>query len=143
MPQSRGWSWRGPSPPAPHVMVEDLTIASIEQARTVFDATDLRQRLARHHRDAVATFRGWNDIWLDPAFRRWNIEALLGAITCPVLALQGREDEYGTLEQLEILRRTVPGAEVRVLENCHSPHRDQPDAVLDAARDFTARLRRA
>lgn len=124
---------------APHVMVEDLTVASIEQARTAFDSTDLRQRLARHHRDVEVTFRGWNDIWLDPAFRRWNIEGLLGAIRVPLLAIQGRDDEYGTLEQVEILRRAVPGAELQVLDHCgHSPHRDRPEAVLTAARVFTA-----
>lgn len=126
---------------APHVMVEDLTLASIAKARVAFETTDLPQRLARHHRDVQATFRGWNDIWLDAAFRNWNIEGLLGAIRCPLLAVQGREDEYGTLEQVEILRRAVAGSEVRMLEHCrHSPHRDQPQAVLDAARDFLARL---
>jgi pimeloyl-ACP methyl ester carboxylesterase len=124
---------------APHVMVEDLTVRNIERARIAFRETDLKERLARHHHDAEATFRGWNDIWLDPAFRTWNIEALLGAIRCPVLAIQGREDEYGTLEQLEILRRALPETEFQVLENCrHSPHRDQPQAVLDATREFLA-----
>jgi pimeloyl-ACP methyl ester carboxylesterase len=124
---------------APHVMVEDLTLRNIERARIAFRETDLKQRLARHHRDAEATFRGWNDIWLDPAFRLWSIEALLRAIHCPVLAIQGRKDEYGTLEQLEILRRALPDTELKVLENCrHSPHRDQPQAVLDATREFLA-----
>jgi pimeloyl-ACP methyl ester carboxylesterase len=127
---------------APHVRVEDLTVASIAKARAAFETTDLPLRLARHHRDAQATFRGWNDIWLDAAFRGWNIEGLLGAIRCPLLAIQGREDEYGTLEQVEILRRAVAGSVLRVLEDCrHSPHRDQPQAVLDAARDFIAGLR--
>jgi pimeloyl-ACP methyl ester carboxylesterase len=126
---------------APHVMVEDLTVTNIDQARLAYTNTDLRRRLARHHRNVDATFRGWNDIWLDPAFRSWNIEPLLGAIRCPVLAIQGREDEYGTLEQLHALQRALPAAEVLVLEDCrHSPHRDRPQAVLDAARLFIARL---
>ncbi|MGA9028285.1 MAG: alpha/beta hydrolase [Steroidobacteraceae bacterium] len=129
---------------APHVMVEDLTVAAIEQARDAFRTTDLRKRLARHHRDVESTFRGWNDIWLHPAFRGWNIEALLGAVRCPVLAIQGRDDEYGTLAQLEILRRAVPGTAVQVLEDCrHSPHRDQPVAVLTASREFIAALHAA
>jgi pimeloyl-ACP methyl ester carboxylesterase len=85
---------------APHIFTEDMGLASIAAARTAYETTDLRQRLARYHADVDSAFRGWNDVWLDPAFRAWNIEAALDAIDCPVLAVQGEDDEYGTLEQI-------------------------------------------
>ncbi len=126
---------------APHVKVEALSITSIEQARLAYETTDLRARLARYHRDVDSAFWGWNQIWLDPAFRDWNIERMLPAIGCPVLAVQGRNDEYGTLEQIESIRRALPSTELLVLEECgHSPHRDQPAAVLAATQRFLARL---
>jgi pimeloyl-ACP methyl ester carboxylesterase len=122
---------------APHVKVEDLTVRSIEQARAAFETTDLRARLARHHEDVDGAFWGWNRIWLNPAFRSWNIEALLPKIHCPVLAIQGIDDEYGTLEQIDSIVRSVPGAEALTLADCrHSPHRDQPDQVLAATQQF-------
>jgi pimeloyl-ACP methyl ester carboxylesterase len=93
---------------APHILVEDVSIASITQAREAYRGTDLRMRLARHHDDPDSAFWGWNDIWLHPAFRAWNIEAEIGAITCPVLAVQGLDDEYGTLEQIRGMARRVP-----------------------------------
>src|SRR5690242_14687632 len=83
---------------APHVFVEDLSVTSIEAARVAYETTDLRARLARHHADPDSAFRGWNDIWLDPAFRDWNIEADIEPIRAPVLAVQGEDDEYGSLE---------------------------------------------
>jgi pimeloyl-ACP methyl ester carboxylesterase len=122
---------------APHVFVEPVTTANIQQARRAYLHTDLRQKLARHHDDPDSAFWGWNDIWLHPDFPRWNIEAELDAITCPVLALQGVDDEYGTLEQIERIARRVPGTQTQALPQCgHSPHRDQPDAVLHAVRRF-------
>jgi Predicted hydrolases or acyltransferases (alpha/beta hydrolase superfamily) len=122
---------------APHVFVEDVSVASIEAARRAYEATDLRARLARHHDDPDSPFRGWNDIWLDPAFRGWNIELDIEAIRCPVLALQGSDDEYGTMEQIRRIGRRVPGARLLEIERCgHSPHRDQPDAVIRAAVEF-------
>ena len=81
---------------APHVFVEDLTIASIEQAKVAYKTTDLPGRLERYHANVDATFWGWNDIWLDPNFRSWNIEEYLPAIRCPILCIQGKDDEYGT-----------------------------------------------
>ena len=126
---------------APHVKVEALSVASIEKARTAYETTDLRAKLARHHGDVDSAFWGWNQIWLDPAFRGWNIERLLPSIACPVLAIQGRHDEYGTLEQIDSIRHALPSTELLVLEECgHSPHRDQPAAVLAAARQFIAGL---
>lgn len=122
---------------APHVFVEDLSIESIERTRAAYLETDLRAKLGRHHEDPDSAFWGWNDIWLHPPFRHWNIERELEAIRCPVLAVQGIDDEYGTLEQVHRIARGVPGAEVLELERCgHSPHRDRPDAVIEAAVRF-------
>ncbi|GAC1418163.1 MAG: alpha/beta hydrolase [Candidatus Velthaea sp.] len=126
---------------APHVFVEDRSIAGIGAAKTAFETTDLPQRLARHHADAHATFRGWNDIWLDSRFRTWNIEDALPGIRCPVLLLQGVEDEYGTPAQLDAIARGVANTQTLMLSPCgHSPHRDQPGAVLDALARFVAAL---
>lgn len=119
---------------APHIFVEDLTITSIEGARETYRATDLGKRLGRYHDDADHAFWGWNDIWLDPAFRAWNIEALLPHITAPILAIQGEDDEYGTPAQVTGIRdRTRVPCTVTLLPACkHSPHRDQPEATLGA-----------
>jgi pimeloyl-ACP methyl ester carboxylesterase len=118
---------------APHVFVEDVTIAAIEAARVAYETTDLPARLARHHRDAAATFWGWNDIWLAPEFRAWNIEGYLGGVACPVLCVQGLDDQYGTLAQLDAIEAGVAGAwERMVLAECgHSPHLDRPEATVD------------
>ena len=122
---------------APHILVEDLSIASIAQARTAYETTDLRQRLARHHDDPDSAFRGWNDIWLHPDFRAWNIERELAPITCPLLALQGLDDEYGTLEQIRGIARRLPQTQLLELPACgHSPHKDQPAALIEAAARF-------
>jgi len=122
---------------APHVKVEDITVRSIDAARTAYLETDLRARLSRHHGDVDSVFWGWNRIWLDPAFRAWNIENLLPSIRCPILAIQGEDDEYGTLEQIASVARAAPDAKLLALAACrHSPHRDQPQAVLAAAKEF-------
>jgi pimeloyl-ACP methyl ester carboxylesterase len=126
---------------APHVKVEDLTVRSIVAAKAAYMDSDLPARLSRHHAHVDSAFWGWNRIWLDPAFRSWNIEALLPSIRCPVLAIQGEDDEYGTMEQIASIARTAPGSRVLALPDCrHSPHRDQPQAVLAAAKDFVAGL---
>jgi len=123
---------------APHVFVEEISVRSIEAARRQFETTDLRARLARYHRDPDKTFRLWNDAWLDPAFRDWNIEPYLPRIRCPVLAIQGEDDEYGTLAQVEAIARQVAGpCRLVKLPACgHSPFKDQPEAVLDAVSTF-------
>lgn len=122
---------------APHIVVEEVSIASIEQARVAYETTDLRQRLARYHADPDSAFRGWNDVWLDPAFRAWNIERELDAITCPVLAVQGEDDEYGTLEQIHGIARRLPKTRLLILPKCgHSPHRDQPERLAAEAGRF-------
>jgi pimeloyl-ACP methyl ester carboxylesterase len=127
---------------APHVFVEARSIAGIEQAGLAYQTTDLRAKLGRHHADVDSAFRGWNDIWLSPAFRDWNIESFLPGIACPLLLIQGRGDEYGTLAQLDAIERQVRGRVGRVeLPECgHSPHRDQPQATLAAIADFVATL---
>jgi len=122
---------------APHLFVEDATIAGIATARRSYETTDLRKRLSRYHRDPDGAFWRWHDRWVDPQFRNWNIEALLPAIRCPVLAIQGEDDEYATMAQLDGIKRQVPRSELLKLAACrHSPHRDQPQAVTDAAVRF-------
>ena len=126
---------------AAHVLVEDVSVASIAAAKTAFATTDLRARLARYHDNVDVMFRGWNDIWLDPDFRAWNIEEYLPGIACPVLAIQGEDDEYGTMEQMRRIGAKVKDVELLALEDCrHSPHRDQPDAVLEAVTRFVDRI---
>jgi pimeloyl-ACP methyl ester carboxylesterase len=125
---------------APHILVEDLSVANIEQARTAYLETDLRRRLAKYHDDPDSAFWGWNRIWLHPPFREWSIEAEIESITCPVLAVQGRGDEYGTMAQIDGIAKRVPGTTLLALADCgHSPHRDQPDAVIAAAASFIRR----
>jgi pimeloyl-ACP methyl ester carboxylesterase len=125
---------------APHIFTEDMGIASIRAAREAYETTDLRARLARYHDHVDSAFRGWNDVWLDPAFRAWNIEAELDAISCPVLAVQGENDEYGTLEQIRGIARRVPQMRSLVLAHCaHSPQRDQPERLIVEAGAFIRR----
>ena len=127
---------------APHIVVEDLSIASIEKARIAYETTDLRERLARHHDDPDSAFRGWNDIWLDPAFRDWSIENDIAGLTGPLLAVQGLDDEYGTLAQIHGIASRLPQTELLELAACgHSPHRDQPAALVQAVAAFVERHR--
>jgi pimeloyl-ACP methyl ester carboxylesterase len=122
---------------APHILVEDMSVASIADARTAFETTDLRQRLARHHADVDSAFGGWNGIWLRPAFRSWNITQEVASITCPLLAVQGVNDEYGTLEQIRGIARVAPQCRLVELADCgHSPQRDQPHRVIAAIHSF-------
>jgi len=126
---------------APHVFVEDFGIRSITAIRKLYESSDLPQRLARYHDHADETFRGWNDIWLDPQFRDWNIEEYLAAISCPTLVIQGEDDEYGTPAQVEAIQRRMPATQTLILPRCgHSPHRDQPSLTLDAISKFVATL---
>lgn len=125
---------------APHVFVEEITVRGIAAITTRYAAdARLRESLARHHADPDATFARESAIWLDPAFRSWNIEASLASIAVPVLAIQGRDDEYGTGAQIEALAARVPALEVLWLEGCrHAPHREAPQAVLDRVAAFAA-----
>ena len=122
---------------APHVFVEDLSVSSIAAAKVTYQTTNLREKLARHHDDVDGMFWGWNDIWLNPAFRPWNIEEYLPRITSPILAIQGLEDEYGTMEQIRRIEGGAPRVEALGLADCrHSPHRDQPQRVLEAVNSW-------
>ncbi len=125
---------------APHIKVEPITIDSIEQARETYRTTDLREKLANYHDDVDSAFWGWNDIWLKPEFLDWNIEAELVDIRCPLLAVQGLDDEYGTLEQIHSIQRRLPQTQLLELANCgHSPHRDQTDRLIAATHRFIDR----
>ena len=123
---------------AAHVFNEDICIAAIEQAKLAFETTDLKDKLGRYHDDPEGAFWLWNQAWLAPSFRHWNIEEYLPSITCPVLAIQGAEDEYGTSAQVESIGNKVAGpAKARILPKCrHSAHKDQPDEVLALVRGF-------
>jgi pimeloyl-ACP methyl ester carboxylesterase len=128
---------------APHVFVEPCSIDSIRRIREQYATTDLRERLSKYHADVDMAFRGWNDVWLDPAFRGWNIEGYLAAITCPVLVLQGEDDEYGTRAQVDAIAAQVKGpVQAELLPRCgHSPHRDQRERVLERIAAFVEGLR--
>ncbi|HEX2641885.1 MAG TPA: alpha/beta hydrolase, partial [Thermoanaerobaculia bacterium] len=128
---------------APHVFVEPVCVESIARLAAAYETTDLGQRLARHHgANTDPMFRAWADVWLRPEFLDWNIEEYLPAVAAPVLVIQGEDDEYGTLAQVEAIGSQVRGpAESLVLPDCgHSPHRDQPEAVLESAVRFIRTL---
>jgi pimeloyl-ACP methyl ester carboxylesterase len=129
---------------AAHFVVEDLNIASIRGIKGTYEAGGLRQRLARYHRDVDVAFRGWNDAWLDPRFRDFDITGFLPHIQVPVLALQGAVDPYGSDAQLHILEANVRvPITIRVIPDArHSPHLEAPDATLAAITDFVANLPR-
>jgi len=127
---------------APHVFCEELSVRSIARVREAYEKGDLRARLQRHHGDNVdCAFWGWNRAWLDPGFMRWNIEEYLPRIGVPVLVVQGEDDEYGTEAQWRSIEERCQGpVEVNVLGGCgHSPHRDQPEATLEALLRFVGR----
>ena len=138
-----GHAVRGVVAMAPHVFIEPICLSSIRKAAQTFGATDLPARLGKYHRDARRTFHGWADVWLDPGFERWDIrDDYLPKVACPVLAIQGYEDEYGTMAQLDEIARCVAGpCELVKLEKCgHAPFRDRPEAVLEEiVRFVTAR----
>ena len=126
---------------APHVFVEDVSVTGIAAARVSYETGDLRDRLARHHGANVdGAFRGWNDAWLDPAFRGWNIEEYLPRVRVPSLVIQGEDDAYGTLAQVDAIERGSSGPVTRlVLPRCgHAPHRDRPEEVVAAVAGFVA-----
>lgn len=127
---------------APHVFVEDITISSIAAAKVAYETTDLGKRLGRYHDDVDHSFWGWNDIWLLPAFRHWSIEEFVPKVECPILVIQGRDDEYGTPAQLDSIKQLAPAPmESALLPDCrHSPHRDQPAQTLALIADFVAKL---
>lgn len=116
---------------APHVFTEEMGLRSIAKARDAYERGDLRGRLAKYHQDVDAAFWGWNRPWLDPGFRKWNLEEYLPRISAPILVVQGEDDEYGTRKQVEAIERGARDVQVLMLARCgHSPHRDQPEATL-------------
>ena len=126
---------------APHVIVEDQSIDSIEQARKAYENGGLRERLQRYHSDVDCAFWQWNDIWLSPAFRDFDIRLECRRIGAPVLAIQGEDDPYGTLRQIAEIEPTQGPFEKHVLPECgHSPHRDQPQQSREIVTQFLARL---
>jgi pimeloyl-ACP methyl ester carboxylesterase len=127
---------------APHFVVEDISVQSIAEIRTVYETTDLRSKLARWHKDGDNAFYGWNDAWLNPKFRDWDISEYLAYIRVPIAIVQGGDDHYGTIRQIEIAREEcycpvdvsiIPGAG-------HSPHREAPEATLNAIAEFAGRI---
>jgi pimeloyl-ACP methyl ester carboxylesterase len=127
---------------APHFIVEDMGVAAIAETRTAYENAGLKARLARWHRQVDNAFYGWSDAWLDPAFRNWDISDHLAYIRVPVAILQGADDQYGTMRQVEIAREEcycpvdvtiIPGAG-------HSPHREAAEIVLQSVADFTTRI---
>jgi pimeloyl-ACP methyl ester carboxylesterase len=126
---------------APHVFVEEISVRSIAEAKVAYAASDLPAKLGRHHADADATFAGWNDIWLDPRFRDWNIEAYAGRVRAPVLLIQGEADEYGTAAQLDALAARIRGTETMMVPGAgHSPHRDAAKLVIERTAAFVERF---
>jgi pimeloyl-ACP methyl ester carboxylesterase len=130
---------------APHFFTEDAGIKSIEQAREAYETTDLRAKLACWHADVDNAFKGWNGAWLDPDFRKWDLTEFLAYIRVPVLIVQGKDDQYGTVKQIEVAQQECycpvevalfPGAK-------HSPQREQPEATLKAISEFVARVMQA
>lgn len=122
---------------APHIFVEEQTVAGIAAAKTAYETTEFAAKLGRYHDDPDSAFWGWNRAWLDPDFRDWNIEALLPAIRCPVLAVQGYDDEYASMAQLDGIKQQVPQTRLLKLPDCgHTPHRDCEAAVTAAVVGF-------
>ena len=119
---------------APHFFTEPEGLQSIAKARAAFDSGGLREKLARHHDDPDNAFFGWNDAWLNPLFHDWNIEAVIAGIRVPVLALQGVDDQYGMLRQIEVIREQAgTPVELAVLAGCgHAPHAEKPDETIAA-----------
>ena len=129
---------RGVGMIAPHFIVEDISVRSIEEIKQVFETTSLKAKLARWHSDVDNAFYGWNDAWLDPKFRSWDISEYLAYIRVPVAIVQGADDQYGTIRQVEIAKEECYcPLDVTVIPGTgHSPHRDAPEATLNAISEF-------
>ncbi len=123
---------------APHFIVEDISVTSIAKIKTAYETTELKAKLKRWHKDVDNAFYGWNGAWLNPAFRNWDISEYLAYIRVPVAILQGVDDEYGTMRQVEIAQEECycPVDVTVIPEAGHSPHREAPGATLDAIQEF-------
>src|SRR6266403_566903 len=133
---------RGLAMIAPHFIVEDISVASIAEIKRAYETTGLKKKLARWHRDVDNAFYGWNRAWLDPKFRGWDISEYLAYIRVPVAILQGADDQYGTIRQIEIAEEECYcPVEVTIIPGAgHSPHREAPEATLNAIAEFTGRV---
>ena len=134
---------RGLITEAAHVFCEEITVRSIEEAKTVYEWNDLRQKLMKYHgSNTHCAFWGWNGVWLDPDFMNWNIEEYLPGIRVPMLVIQGADDEYGTRAQVDaISRQAGADAEVKILPDCgHSPHKDQTEKTFEAMKAFISKI---
>jgi pimeloyl-ACP methyl ester carboxylesterase len=127
---------------APHVFIEHTSVTGVAAAKVAFETTDFAEKLARHHRNTESAFLGWSNIVLNPDFHSWNIEEYVSRIACPVLAVQGVDDEYATLAHLDAISRLAPTTVERLhLSNCgHSPHREQTEELLKAVAAFVASI---
>lgn len=127
---------------APHFFTEEMGLAEIAKAGEAFEKTDLKEKMAKYHRDPEATFRGWCDAWLSPGFKAWNVADVIDYLRIPTLVIQGREDQYGTLRQVdEVSSRSYAPVDIAILDNCkHSPHLEQPEQTCAAISEFAARL---
>ena len=124
---------------APHVFVEAISVASIAETKNAYEQTDLRKKLSRYHADVDSAFYGWNDIWLNPDFRAWNIVESLDSIDRPLLAVQAEDDHYGTMAQIEAIARAVKGARLcKLATGGHSPHREAAERLNEAIAQFVA-----
>lgn len=134
---------RGLITEAAHVFCEQLSVDSIRYAKKQYEKNDLREKLFKYHgANTECAFRGWNDVWLDPDFMRWNIEEYLPGIKVPMLSIQGADDQYGTAAQLAAIKeKTGSLTQTLLLENCrHAPHAEQAQATFDAMRGFIRKL---
>jgi pimeloyl-ACP methyl ester carboxylesterase len=126
---------------APHVLAEERTVDMVAVRKMEYETTDLREKLSRHHANVDHVFQGWSDIWLDPRMRHWNIEKLLPRIRAPILLIQGLDDEFATMDQIDRIQAVAPWAQRLELQHCgHAPHREQPQTVLDAIATFLHQL---
>ena len=120
---------------APHIFVEAVTLAGIREAKLAYESGGLKDKISRHHLHVDSVFYGWNDLWLSPEFRSWNIETKLPSIRCPVLVIQGVNDEYATHSQLIGIQRQISHAQVLEIPDCgHFPQRDAESTVIEATR---------
>ncbi len=127
---------------APHIFVEDVGLVSIAEAKSAYRTGELKERLQRHHKNVDNAFYGWNNAWLDPGFREWNVSEVVDGLSIPILAVQGRDDPYGTIAQIEEIEiRACSKIDVEILDNCgHSPYREQPEKFLKIVAEFTGRM---
>src|ERR1700722_18206337 len=133
---------RGVAMLAPHFVVEDVSVRSIAEARKTYETAGLRSKLARWHRDVDNAFYGWNDAWLDPGFRNWDISEYLAYIRVPVAIVQGANDQYGTIRQIAIAQEECYcPVDVTIIPGVgHSPHREAPEATLNSIAEFVKRI---